>query len=329
MATQIIPKTKFPQSDWRLGNSYEIRYKQTAQAQRDIIDFYKNLSKKVQNKIAGMNKQNISSVLEKMILSDIERELQTSIQKYEYELQNQMKVAIRQVAQATVDDARKYLLKIGFDYDDIKDAFVYVPESVVNSILNGTLYQTGWSLSSAIWKDINSQQQEIQKIVAEGVAQGKGAYQIAKDLESYVDPGAKKPWDWSKVYPGVRKKIDYNAQRLARTMINHAFQQGVIQTTLPNPFCTGIRWLSAYAHGRTCTICMDLAEKDSFHMGAGVFPKDQVPLDHPNGLCALAPVVGDLYDIGQRIGEWYKAPYGTFPEIDKFIQEITANKPLL
>ena len=52
-------------------------------------------------------------------------------------------------------------------------------------------------------------------------------YEIAKDLESYVRPNARLPWnlrmaDGKKIY---KKQIDYNAQRLARTLVQHGYQQ--------------------------------------------------------------------------------------------------------
>ena len=35
---------------------------------------------------------------------------------------------------------------------------------------------------------------------------------VAKDLEIYVNPNARKEWDWCKVYPKTNKKIYYNEQ---------------------------------------------------------------------------------------------------------------------
>ena len=70
---------------------------------------------------------------------------------------------------------------------------------------------------------IKNTQGDIQYIVAQGIASQKSAFDIAKDLEKYVDPSAKKDWAWSKVYPGTKKVVDYNAQRLARTMVSHAY----------------------------------------------------------------------------------------------------------
>ena len=151
-------------------------------------------------------------------------------------------------------------------------------------------------------------QDEINSIIAKGVAGNLPVYDIAKDLQKYVNPSAAKSWEWSKVYPNSRKKIDYNAQRLARTMVSHAYSQSVIDTAKNNPFIRKVEWRSAFAHGRTCDICADLDGQ--------VFDPSDVPLDHPNGLCTLIPVVDDLDSVASRIGDWANGKEDK--ELDKF-----------
>lgn len=118
-------------------------------------------------------------------------------------------------------------------------------------------------------------------------------------------------------------QVDYNAQRLARTMISHAYQQSFENVNRNDPFVIGYRWLTSNFHGRVCDICRERAETDQYDLGTGVFPKDALPLDHPNGMCTFEAVMpDDMKTIAQKIGMWYNSPVGTYPEIDRYVLDF-------
>ena len=234
---------------------------------------------------------------------------------------------------AVTEDLKTYLRKMGFAEEDITDAYMYVPQQVIESIVAGQIYQEGWSLSQAIWGYNNRTQQTLQNIIASGSGQGKSAYEIAKDLEFYVDPSAEKKaqnvrsWRYAteadvragrassvgqRIVDYFRPgKVDYNALRLARTMVSHAYQQAFERVNRNDPFITGYRWITSNFHGRVCSICRDREGR--------IFPKDELPLDHPNGMCTFEAVMDlSMSQIAGRIAAWYKAPYGTYPDIDRF-----------
>ena len=139
----------------------------------------------------------------------------------------------------------------------------------------------------------------------------KSAFDIAKDLEEYVDPKAKKSWDWKKVYPGVSSKIDYSAQRLARTMPAHAYQQSLEATVKNNPFIDGYIWHSGTGK-RTCEICRERDGK--------FFAKGKLPMDHPNGRCTFITKGQSMMDISDRLADWVngKSDKG----IDKYMEDL-------
>lgn len=152
-------------------------------------------------------------------------------------------------------------------------------------------------LSKRIWWSGNKVNGDIDKIIQKGITEKKSAYELAQDLQSYVNPEAKKDWKWKKVYPGTSKTIDYCAQRFARTSISHAYTLAMLRSCERNPFITKIRWHSVFAPGRTCSLCKD---RD----GREYLLKD-CPLDHPNGLCYQEPLVDDsLENIGSRLRNW-------------------------
>ena len=216
---------------------------------------------------------------------------------------------MKKTAEAIVGDNIDFLKEVGMP---VQGAFSHVPDEVVRAVATGQIYEGKWSLSRAIWKNTRRTQKDVQSVIAQGIAQNKSTYDIAKDLEKYVDPSAKKDWDWSKVYPGTAKKVDYSAQRLARTMVSHAYQQSFVRTTQKNPFVTKYKWVSA-GGARTCEIC---AARDGVE-----YSKTDLPLDHPNGMCTFIAVIEDsMTDIADRIADW--ALGGSDPELDTFARTL-------
>lgn len=240
------------------------------------------------------------------------RELQKQLRKTSQQVSNEVYGIIKNntytVADAVVADNVKWLEQFGFSAKGLNAAFSYVPDSVVRNLFTGQIYDSGWSLSSRIWGDNENTLKEIYKVMAGGLAQQKPIYEIAKDLEKYVRPSAAKPWnlvapDGRKIYP---KQIDYNAQRLARTLVQHGYQQSFVATTQKNPFITEYIWRSNGS--RVCDLCK---ARDGVH-----YKKNELPLDHPNGMCTMEPAIAE--DMIDQLADWFNSPDGTFPEIDEF-----------
>lgn len=292
-----------------LQRAEEVRNALTVQNYREIYKMYQEITKEVEKQIEQSGGENIKQ--QNLVI------LQNRIKRRMDELHDQIYSGVRRncikVGQALVEDTREFLLKCGFKESDIRDAFVYIPSFVVETIFTGQVYKPGWNFSSVLWRDVEKTKDDIDKVIAMGVQQGKSTYDIAKDLEKYVDPTARKDWNWSKVYPGTKKVVDYNAQRLARTLISDAYQQNFKAVNEKNPFVTDYIWHSALAHGRTCEICR---KRNGKH-----FKKDKLPKDHPNGLCTFtANIPKNMKQIGKEIAAWYKAPKGTYPDIDAFAE---------
>lgn len=240
------------------------------------------------------------------------RELQKQLRKTSQEVSNEVykkiKSNIYTVADAVVSDNVKWLESFGFSSAGLNAAFSYVPHEIVQNLVTGQIYDSGWSLSSRIWGDNEQTLKDIYQVMAKGLAENKPIYEIAKDLESYVRPSARLPWnlrmaDGKKIY---KKQVDYNAQRLARTLVQHGYQQSFIATTQKNPFITEYIWHSNGS--RACPLCMD---RDGVH-----YKKTELPMDHPNGMCTMEPVVVD--NMVDQLADWFNSPDGTYPEIDAF-----------
>src|SRR5690606_26010367 len=144
----------------------------------------------------------------------------------------------------------------------------------------------------------NEFEKDIQYTINQAILQKKTAIELASDLEKFVKDPAKRGSNWWKAYPHLKnKQVDYNAMRLARTSINHAYQTASIQSSNMNPFVEGIEWRSALIHGRTCEVCMERHGK--------IYPIDDVPLDHPNGLCTMIPYIPkSLDEVAAELRNW-------------------------
>lgn len=296
-------------SRFSLQRAEEVRNALTVQNYREIYQMYQEVSKEIKKQIEQSGGENIKQ--QNLMI------LQNRLKRRMDELHDQIYAGVRRncikVGQALVEDTRTFLRRCGFREEDIRDAFVYVPSFVVETIFTGQVYRPGWNFSSVLWRDVEKTKDDIDKVVAMGVQQGKSTYDIAKDLEKYVNPAARKDWNWSKVYPGTKKVVDYNAQRLARTLISDAYQQNFKAVNEKNPFVKDYIWHSALAHGRTCEICR---ERNGKH-----FKKDKLPKDHPNGLCTFtANIPQDMKEIGKEIANWYKVPKGTYPALDRYAE---------
>lgn len=272
-------------------------------SQGEIADLYTKWAKEIAKeakKYKGMT--NASAALKEQQLSNLKKVLTKTGKVTAESAKSHIKDFMLQTAQNVVSDDTKWLKDLGFPNDGITAAFGSIPTLVVESLVAGQVYESGWSLSKSIWSDNEDTLKKAYEIVAGGVAENKSVYAIAKDLEQFVDPNAKKPWNYTfkgvdkttgkeKTYRVYSKKVDYNAQRLARTLSQHAYQQTTVTLNAKNPFVQKFRWHSS---GRACPICKARNGK--------LYDKDKVPLDHPCGMCYLEPIYDD--NVNQRLADW-------------------------
>lgn len=220
-------------------------------------------------------------------------------------------------ANTVVESNADWLTSLGFNAGGVAAAFGNVPTTVVQNLVTGNVYKGGWNLSKAIWGDNEQTMKDVYEVVAAGVAQNMPVYDIAKLLEQYVRPSASKQWnlvapDGKKIY---KKQVDYNAQRLARTLIQHTYQQTFQAVTKDNPFVKDYIW---DANGsRVCELCK---ARDGQH-----YPKDKLPMDHPNGMCVMVPNIDSMESIANQLADWANGKED--PKIDKFAEKLGYKLP--
>lgn len=249
-----------------------------------------------------------SAFVSERYYKQLRRQLRKTSQEVSNEIYNKIKSNMYLISDEVVKSNVKWLKSFGFSEEGLNATFSYVPKDTVERLVTGQIYKSGWSLSKRIWGDNEQTLKDIYQVMAKGIAEQKPIYDIAKDLESYVRPNARLPWNL-RMADGVRiykKQVDYNAQRLARTLVQHSYQQSFISTTKDNPFILDYVWR---ANGsRVCELCMS---RDGMH-----YKKDDLPMDHPNGMCVMEPTIDK--DMNKKLADWFNSPDGTYPEIDEF-----------
>lgn len=297
-------------------NAEDAKFAIMASQQKEIVKLYEDWADEIGERAKYYSyKSTASAPVSERYYKELQKQLRQTSQEVSNEIYKKIKSNIYTISDAVVSDNVKWLESFGFSSNALNAAFSYVPHETVQKLITGQIYESGWSLSSRIWSDNEQTLKDIYQVMARGLAENKPIYDIAKDLESYVRPSAKLPWnlrmaDGKKIY---KKQVDYNAQRLARTLVQHGYQQSFIETTQKNPFITEYVWRSNGS--RTCELC---ASRDGVH-----YSKDDLPMDHPNGMCTMEPVIDDK--MADKLADWFNSPDGTYPEIDEFAKSFGYN----
>ena len=249
--------------------------KLTLEQQRQVSNIYSDTIKELSRKASKYKSKSLAQRWTLDYIKELER-VKNDLTK---ELNKQIKYSTKEAAKIGTEAEQLIMNEIfrlaGIDPGDhFYTIFSQVQDKVVKDIIGGELYKDNRALSSRIWSYGNEFKKDIQYTINQAILEKKSAIELAKDLEKYVLDPSKRVSTWGKAYPKLRnKKVDYNAMRLARTSINHAYQISSIKSSNMNPFVEGIEWRSAMQHGRTCDLCM---ERDG-----EVYPVKSVPLDHP------------------------------------------------
>ena len=263
---------------------------------REIKRLYSDWAEEVSDRADVYSRMTTSSsVLMERNLRDLEDMLIRSSERVSGNVEGIVKKNIRNMSSVVVSSHTQWIGSIGVRIGgSMAASYVSVPDTIVQRLVTGQIYKSGWSLSGSIWTDNQRTQKQIYEIVAGGIAQNKSVYEISKELERWVNPDKRNPWNLRnaqgrKIYP---RSVDYNSQRLARTLTQHAYQQSLVESTKDNDLITGFQWV---ANGsRACELCLS--------MNGNIYPKDELPLDHPNGMCIFPPLVVDNWL--EKLAEW-------------------------
>lgn len=295
-------------------NAEAIRDQVTLEQQKQITGLYEQWANELDEREKWLAKHSTSwsSGVQRTQYDMLKRQMQQTSHQVSNGVYTLTKDGMFKVADAVVKDSVDWMSSFGFSSEGLDAAFEHVPASVVNSLVTGSVYGNAgsWSLSKAIWSDNEKALRDVYQIMAGGLAKNMSVEEIARDLKAYVSPNAAFDWQGPTGLKIYKHKVDYNAQRLARTLTQHTYQQSMVAAAKDNPFIDEFVWI---ANGsRVCPIC---ADRDGTH-----YKKDKLPLDHPNGMCVMEPVIAD--DMVDKLADWVNSEDGKYPEIDEFSKKF-------
>ena len=129
----------------------------------------------------------------------------------------------------------------------------------------------------------------IRRQIAKGTTAGmRAAYsQLVDALEDQNEKALNKA-----IYAATQERTRYFADRIARTEMARAYQDGFLLKWDNNDDCIAYQWRLSGRHPRY-DICDLYAKANLYGMGPGIFPKDKVPRlpAHPHCMCFLKPVI--------------------------------------
>ena len=165
----------------------------TTEDSKAIRKLYEDLTKQIQKEVERLSNKNdptATDSLKKLQLKDLQKSLNNNLKEINEKTQNIIKNGMTNAVQNVVNQGNSWLNSIGIN---VKASYANVPQNVVANIISGRLYGNDWEFSKSIWGDYNKSKGDISYIVAKGIAENKSTYEIAKDLEKYVNPNARKP----------------------------------------------------------------------------------------------------------------------------------------
>lgn len=298
--------------------------KENNRVTKETVIAVKNLYKEVAEELIK-KAETAKGGFTKTWLKDYEKYIKIKISELDYKLYILSEEAIKTSAQLAAGVQGDFVSYINDKYNlnidkELVDFAYSTNGDVIGQILQGGFYKDNRSLSDRLWNYSNNYKKNVNYIMAKGLAEQKSYQEIIKDLEKYVNPNAKKDWNFKKVYPSCSRNVDYNAQRLLRTSMTHMFRLQSDKKALNNPFVTNGKWnLSSEHQARQVKHfgpdeCDDRAGK--------LFDKDNIPIQHPQCLCYITyEIPKSLDSIGEELEHWIRG--GNNPNLEKWFEGLS------
>jgi hypothetical protein len=279
----------------------------TESQRRQIAKLYSDIAKEFGHELHKHDK----TTLTYRWMKDYAKALKDRSKELYNELQGLVKKGILDTAEAVTQSEVAFWSSLDKSVSErFKDVFSTIPQECADELMSGGIYKDFTGLSERLWNYKKQFDTDIGYIIQRGIIEQKSALELSRDLEMYLKPEARKPWEWKKVYPKSKEVVDYCAQRLSRTSITHAYQMAFVRSTEDNPFIVKYQWHSSNNAKRTCDLCRERDGK--------TFEKYNVPLDHPNGMCIITAVITKSYDeIADELTAWAKGANN--PALDKWL----------
>lgn len=138
-----------------------------ASQKKEIADLYEKWAKDIEKQAQRYSRSsNASAPVSKAQMRQLLSQVKAAGQQTANEVYNTIKRNMYTVADGTVKCNAKWMEGFGFSKDGVEAAFSYVPTDVVERLITGQVYESGWSLSKSIWGANEATMKDIYEIVA-------------------------------------------------------------------------------------------------------------------------------------------------------------------
>lgn len=276
--------------------------------EKEIIKIYSKAAKELEAKLKTVK----AGSLEERYTAAMKKELDNYVKEIRRELRKKTKESMKKASDLAAG------IQLSF-FDEVleqsvnptfRKMFTTIADEAVKQMVAAGYYKDGKTLDTRLWNLTKKNAEDIEKLITTNIAKGSNSRELAKLLDKYINP--KKVLTQKYVVKGMDKNISYQATRLARTSLKHAFDESYRRTTNANPFAKGIKWnLSPSHYDRQVKkwgqdICDTYATQNNYNLGEGVFPADKLPISHPNCLCYMTTVIVDIKDARKELIDWVK-----------------------
>lgn len=304
-------------ADWFFKDAIEARDELTKRQEKAIRKSYNEWAMEVREEANRLSRIP-GSQNEQRQMAELYYQLRNASRQLSAEINNEVNSNVNNMGSVVVRTNQRWLSSLGLSTNALDYKMSASKDSAIRSILSGNLYQNGKPLSERVWNLADGNLKDIYSIIGRGIALNQSPYDIAKQLEKYLNPSQHLGWT-VKQYTDANGRIhiarignnqvDWKAQRLARTMLQHSYQQTLVSLTKDNPFVLGYIWHADGANA--CELCMD---RD------GQFYKaEELPLDHPNGQCDFEVAIDE--DKARNDLAGFFENQIEYPDIQRFVSD--------
>ena len=293
-----------------------VRNELTKRQEKQIRKMYNKWASEVRQEAKRLS-STPGSLQEAREMTKLYYQLRQGSKQLSDEINNKVTSNLNDMGSAVVRVNQRWLKSLGLSSEGLDTKMSVSKDLAIRSILTGNLYQTNEPLSNRVWDITSANMQDINNIIAYGIAVNQSPRDIAKQLERYLKPENSLGWSirqytdkygikrFAQVHNNI---VDWRAQRLARTALQHAYQQTLVALTKDNPFVSGYIWHADGANA--CQLCMDRDGR--------FYTPSELPLDHPNGQCDFEVAIDEEKAMNDLAG-FYENPI-LYPDIQRWVE---------
>ncbi len=164
-----------------------------------------------------------------------------------------------------------------------------IGQKIIKNVAKDNLQ--GLTVSERIWELTGRSEQDLKRIIANGIANGNSPYEISQSIEGYVSPSVSAADELGiETGPGIYRSAYKNAMRLARTETNRAYTQASVNFYKNKPWVSEVNITLSPDHDEEDE-CDDLADEGPYspEEADGLIPA------HPHCMCMVTPVIDPQY----------------------------------